>query len=85
MGEWLEVWIRGFIEDDSFNGRLINSNSFVVQPGEKHIGKAVRLHRYDPRSSSAGDAISLLLVKQCFWKWFIGRGYQKAMEVVIIG
>ena len=32
------------------------------------------MHCYDPRSSAAGDAISLLLVKQCFWGWFIGTG-----------
>ena len=27
LGEWLEVWIKGFIEDDAINGRFININS----------------------------------------------------------
>ena len=32
FGWWLEVWTRGFIEDDVINGRFTNINTHISQP-----------------------------------------------------
>ena len=29
LGEWLEVWTRGFIKDDVINGRFLNINQSI--------------------------------------------------------
>ena len=63
LGEWLEVWTRGFIEDNVINGSFININSNEHQPVVSHIGKTVVLYRYDPRSSPGEVGIFFL----CFF------------------
>ena len=34
LGEWLEVWTRGFIKDNVINGRLMNTISYFKIPVE---------------------------------------------------